>query len=125
LKRRKQRGRAVRVLGIVPFFVLVALAALVAVGVVSLLVLFDRQRGKAREAGYSSLSTYLRAAPRTDAEKRDAADLALKGLVLCLLGLLFPPLLLFGLFPFFYGARKVVYASMGLGLADDADQPTR
>ena len=68
---------------------------------------------------------YLRAAPQTDDEKRDAADLALKGLVLCLLGLLFPPLLLFGLIPFFYGARKVVYASMGLGLADDPDRQGR
>lgn len=80
---------------------------------------------KAREAGYPSLTVYLRAAPQTDREKRDAADLALKGVVLCLLGLLFPPLLLFGLIPFFYGARKVLYASMGLGLADDPDQHIR
>lgn len=112
-------------IGVLPFLLLAALGALVAVGGAALLVLFNRQRRKAREAGYSSLGAYLRAAPRTDAEKRDAADLALKGLVLCLLGLLFPPLLLFGLFPFFYGARKVVYASMGLGLADDANQPSR
>jgi hypothetical protein len=43
--------------------------------------------------------------------------------VLCLLGLIFPPLLLVGLFPFFYGARKLVYASLGLGLVDDGERP--
>jgi hypothetical protein len=82
------------------------------------------QRRKARERGYPSLGAYLRAVPRTDEERRDAADLALKGLVICFLGLLFPPLLLIGLFPFFYGARKVIYTTMGLGLVDDADQPS-
>ena len=27
-----------------------------------------------------------------------------------------------GLIPLFYGGRKLVYASMGLGLVDDGDQ---
>lgn len=76
---------------------------------------------KAREAGYPSLGAYLRAAPRTDSDKGDAADLFLKGVVICLLGLLFPPLLLIGLFPLFFGGRKLMYASMGLGLADDGE----
>ena len=40
-----------------------------------------------------------------------------------MLGLLFPPLVLVGLMPLFYGGRKLVYASMGLGLVDDGDQP--
>jgi uncharacterized iron-regulated membrane protein len=80
------------------------------------------RRKTAHEFGYESLGAYLRAAPRTDQERKDAADLALKGAVMCLLGLLFPPLLLVGLFPFFYGARKLVYASMGLGLLDDDDR---
>ncbi len=92
------------------------------VAAIAVILLFVGWYGKARKGGYPSLGAYLRAAPRTDAEKRDAADLALKGLVLCLLGVLFPPLLLFGLIPFFYGARIVVWASMGLGLADDSDQ---
>jgi hypothetical protein len=74
---------------------------------------------KAREAGSPSPTAYLRAAPHTDEEKRDAADLALKGLVLCVLGLPFPPVLLFGLVPLFHGTRNVLCASMGLGLADD------
>ena len=60
--------------------------------------------------------------PARTQEKRDAADLALKGLVFCMLGLLFPPFVLVGLIPLFYGGRKLVYASMGLGLVDDADQ---
>ena len=54
-------------------------------------------------------------------EKQDAVDLALKGLVVCVLGLLFPPLLLVGVFPLFFGIRKLAYSSMGLGLLDDSD----
>jgi hypothetical protein len=100
--------------------ILASLAALIVGAIIFAVLLLRRQRRAAREAGFPSLGAYLRAAPRTDQEKRDATDLALKGMVLCLLGLLFPPLLLVGLFPLFYGARKVVYASMGLGLVDDA-----
>ena len=78
---------------------------------------------RAKRLGYPSTRAYLRAAPRSDAEKRDAADLALKGLVFCVLGLIFSPFVLVGLIPLFYGGRKLVYASMGLGLVDDAEQP--
>ena len=56
-------------------------------------------------------------------EKRDAADLALKGLVCCILGLFFAPFILPGLVPLFYGGRKIVYASMGLTLVEDPDHP--
>ena len=83
-------------------------------------MLFRGQRRIARESGYPSLGSYLRATPQTDKEKRAAIDLALKGIVVCMLGLLFPPALLIGLFPMFYGVRKIVYASLGLGLLDDA-----
>ncbi len=93
------------------------------VGATLLLVrLWRRQQRKAREFGYPTLGAYLRAAPATDEERRDAADLTLRGVILCLLGFVFPPLLLVGVFPLFYGARKLVYASMGLGLLDDADR---
>ena len=78
---------------------------------------------RADTLGYPSLRAYLRAAPRSDAEKRDAADLALKGLVWCVAGMLLPPFVLVGLIPLFYGGRKLIYASMGLGLIDDPDQP--
>lgn len=82
--------------------------------------LLRTQRRQAREAGFPSLGAYLQAAPQTDQEKQAAVDLALKGVVICLLGLIVPPLLLVGLFPLFYGVRKIIYASMGLGLLDDA-----
>jgi hypothetical protein len=78
---------------------------------------------RATRFGYPSTGAYLRAVPRSDAEKQDAADLAMRGLVCCMLGMLFGPFVLVGLIPLFYGGRKLVYASMGLGLVDDADQP--
>ena len=84
-------------------------AILLIVGAVKLRNTFQRQ---ALRFGYPSLGAYLRAAPCSDEEKRAAVSLALSGLVLCLLGLVFPPFLLFGLFPLFYGARKVAWASI-------------
>ena len=78
---------------------------------------------RAKRLHYPSTGAYLRAAPRSDAERQDAADLVLKGLVFCVLGLLFPPFVLVGLVPLFYGGRKLLYASMGLGLVDDPEQP--
>lgn len=80
-------------------------------------------RRRAKRLGYPSVGAYLKAAPGTDAERRDAADMALKGLAVCLLGLIMPPLVLVGLVPLFYGGRKLAYASLGLGLIDDADRP--
>jgi len=79
-------------------------------------------KARGQRAGFASTVEYLRAAPQTDEDKRDAVDLALKGLVTCALGLIFPPFLLIGLFPLFYGARKLAYASMGLGLVDDGER---
>lgn len=102
--------------------------ALVVPGIAIAILVLASLRGlrrRAQKAGYATRGAYLRAAPQTDEEKRDAADLALKGVVICLLGLLFPPLILFGLFPLFYGTRKLVYAGMGLGLVDDGDEPQR
>lgn len=102
------------------------LMILIMVGIVPVsaaIVVFASLVRRARRLGYASTGAYLRATPRSDAEKRDAADLALKGLVICLLGLLFPPVILVGLIPLFYGGRKLVFASMGLGLVDDPDQP--
>jgi hypothetical protein len=98
-----------------------AIAAVVLLIVVAV-KLWSGFRRQALSFGYPSLGAYLRAAPCSDEEKRAAVSLALAGLVLCLLGLIFPPLLLIGLFPLFYGARKVAWTSMGLGLVDDTDQ---
>jgi hypothetical protein len=79
-------------------------------------------RRRAVRFGYPSTGAYLRAAPHTDAERRDAVDLAMKGLVLCVLGVLFPPFVLIGLIPLFYGGRKLITSSLGLGLVDDPEQ---
>ena len=80
-----------------------------------------RVRRQGREAGYDRLGDYLRSAPRNDREKRDAVDLALQGVVICLLGLLFPPFLVLGLFPLYYGARKICLAWMGLEFLEEPD----
>lgn len=104
------------------FWILITLGGLLGfAAVLVVLAVKRRYQRQARDAGYPSLGAYLRATPRSDEEKRDAVDLALKGLVVCLLGLLFPPLLLIGIFPLFYGGRKLANASMGLGLVNDAD----
>jgi hypothetical protein len=71
--------------------------------------------------GYKSRAEYLRAVPRSADEKLDAIDQVCKGLVVCLLALMFPPLLLIGLFPLFYGARKTISVCMGLGPSEDSD----
>lgn len=80
-------------------------------------------RRRAKRLGYSSVRAYLRAVPRTDEERRDAGDLALRGLVLCAFGLFFAPIMLAGVIPLYFGGRKVVYALMGLGLVDDRERP--
>lgn len=108
-------------MGPIPDLIFLGVLGIFVAAIVAVFRLLRQQQGRAREYGFPSLAAYLRAAPRTDEERRDATDLALKGLVICLLGLIFPPLLLIGIFPLFYGFRKLVYASMGLGLADDAD----
>lgn len=97
---------------------LVVLVVLVTAGVV-----LAGYRRKALDGGYASLGDYLRAAPRDDGEKKEAVDLLLKGIVVCLLGLIFPPLLLLGVFPLFFGLRKVAYAQMGFGLSEETDPP--
>jgi hypothetical protein len=104
--------------GIPAFFLL-----LFALVIVSTVIVVRMLSVRARAFGYPSRGAYLRAAPRTDAEKRDAVDLTLRGIALCVLGGLFAPFVLVGLIPLFYGGRKVAYASMGLGLVDDPDQP--
>jgi hypothetical protein len=107
------------------FFIVVAVLFLLVLASVPIgIALFAWTFGRrARQFGYPTTGAYLQSAPATDLEKRDAADLALRGLVLCVLGFLLPPFVLVGLVPLFYGARKLLYASMGLGLVDDADLP--
>ena len=110
-------------LGIPELFIIAAIVFVPLAGLALLGVVVMSAGKRARRFGYASTREYLRAAPRTDAEKRDAVDMALKGLALCVLGLVFPPFVLAGLVPLFYGGRKMTYASMGLGLVDDARIP--
>ena len=110
-------------LGVPEFFLLVILVTVVCVVPFAIVMFATLIRRRKKEFGYASTGDYLRAAPRSDAEKRDAADLVLKGLVFCMLGLIFSPFVLVGLIPLFYGGRKLLYTSMGLGLVDDPDQP--
>lgn len=111
-------------IGIPELLILGTLLALISPAFFIPFVLF-RLRRRARRLGYASVGAYLRAAPGSDAEKRDATDLTLMGLTLSLLGLIMAPLVLIGLVPLFYGARKLIHASLGLGLVDDADQSGR
>lgn len=74
------------------------------------------KRGRAN--GYASARNYLSAVPATDAQKLDSVDLALKGGVMVILGVLFPPLIFVGLVPLYYGIRKITLTLMGLGLTD-------
>ena len=87
-------------------------AAVAGVIWVGWLILSKRARG----VGYDAVGPYLRAVPGDDAQKLDALDLALKGVVVTLLGVLFAPLLIVGLIPLFYGLRKITMTLMGLGL---------
>ena len=88
---------------------LVALGIFLVLGV--LLVLAFRQ--------YRGRRHLLKEIPVTDREKTEAVELTLRGGMFCVLGLLFPPLVLLGLEPLYYGLRKLALASMGVGLLDD------
>jgi hypothetical protein len=96
----------------------VVLAALVAIVIFTV----RRLRKNAAAAGYPGVFAHLRAVPRNDEEKRQAVDLAMKGAVLCVVGLFFPPMILIGVIPFYYGSRKLIMVWLGLDLlADDGD----
>jgi hypothetical protein len=96
------------------------LASIVA-GLLGLMVLFGLflapiliWRSRVRRRGYPGLRAYLRDLPQTDDERLDAVDLALKGMVLCVLGVLFPPLIVIGLVPLYYGLRKLAAVRLGI-----------
>jgi hypothetical protein len=91
--------------------IIVIITAVIAIGRMLLLK-------RARSHNYDSLFEYLQAVPSTDPQKLDAVDLALKGGVIIILGVLFPPLIFVGLFPLYYGIRKIMLSLMGLGLTD-------
>ena len=61
----------------------------------------------------------LEKVPVTDREKCEAVEMKLRGVMFCVLGLLFPPLVLLGLVPLYFGLRKLGLAFMGVGLLGD------
>jgi hypothetical protein len=71
-------------------------------------------KSRLKRRGYPGLLAYLQELPWTDEQRWDAVELTLKGMVLCLLGLLFPPVLLIGLVPLYYGLRKLVWVQLGM-----------
>lgn len=103
------------------FLFFLALFVGLAVAAVMVIFIVRRLRRNAAAAGYPSVGEYLRAVPRNDEEKRQAVDLALKGAVLCGLSLFFPPLILVGVFPFYYGSRKLILVWLGLDILAEID----
>ena len=103
---------------------LVVIALLSALVTSSAIVIFvvRRLRRNAADAGYPGVGAYLRAVPRNDEEKRQAVDLALKGVILCGLGLFFPPMILVGVVPFYYGSRKLILVWLGLDILAEIDR---
>jgi len=102
-------------------FILVLLMGVLAWSLIAL----GRTRARARNAGFERISDYMRAAPRNDRERREAVNMAFRGLALCLVGIVFTPLLLLGLPPLYYGGRKITMALLGMDLLadDDAARP--
>jgi hypothetical protein len=96
-------------------------AAWIAVFLVPVLIW---RRGVVRR-GYPGLRAYLRELPQTEEEKLDAVELTLKGVAICAVGLLIPPLVLIGLVPLYYGARKVASVTLGIKGAGDTGQTGR
>jgi hypothetical protein len=85
------------------------------------LVAIGRTRQRARQAGFKGISDYMLAVPRNDREKREAVNMAFRGLALCLLGIVLTPLLLLGLPPLYYGGRKIILVLLGMDLLADDD----
>jgi hypothetical protein len=100
-----------------------SIAAILAILLVVVWLFLRNIRSKAKQMEYTSLRSYLQAIPRNDFEKLDAVELAVKGVALCLLGLLFPPLVILGLVPLFYGCRKVGSIVVGIRPPGADDTP--
>jgi hypothetical protein len=85
------------------------------------LVAVGRTRRKARRAGFRNIHEYLMAPPRNDQEKREAVNMAFRGLAFCLVGIVVTPLLLLGVPPLYYGGRKIALSLMGTDLLAEDD----
>ncbi len=105
------------------FLTSLAILAAIVIVVYLCVTLYNSYQEKARARGHATLMGWLKTIPVSDQDKQDAVDLSLKGGVACLLGLVFPPLLVIGVIPLFYGLRKLLYAGMGLGMVSDDIPP--
>ena len=92
---------------------LIAMVILLVTILVALRVI-SRLRAAAAEFGYDGVRTYLRAIPGTNAERGDAIELTMRGGLICLVGAIFPLIVLVGMFPLYYGVRKLLYANFVL-----------
>ncbi len=105
--------------------ILMALVLTLAAAAAIVIFVVRGLRRNAVAAGYPGVGAYLRAVPRNDEEKRQAVDLALKGAILCGLGLFFPPMILVGVVPFYYGSRKLILVWLGLDILAEMDDGDR
>jgi hypothetical protein len=85
------------------------------------LVRIGRTRQRARQAGFKGIREHMLAVPRNDREKREAVNMAFRGLALCLIGIVLTPLLLLGLPPLYYGGRKIILVLLGVDLLAEDD----
>lgn len=88
--------------------------ALLLLIVVLLFIEHIHRRRQARQMGYRNWSEYMRSVPKNDAEKKAAVEMAARGVVYCVLGALFPPLVIVGLFPLYRGLRKLGLLAAGV-----------
>lgn len=80
-----------------------------------------RTRQKAEKAGFRRIGEYMRAAPRTDSERKEAVGMMMRGVALCALGVVFSPFALLGAVPLYYGGRKIALALLGMDLPADGN----
>ncbi len=96
---------------------------LIVLTIILLILLRFRWMPRIRRAGYRGLGDFLRRIPTTPAQKRDALDLLLRGIVVFAVGCVLIPYFVVGLIMVYYGARKLLMAWMGLGVLEDVDEP--
>jgi hypothetical protein len=75
-------------------------------------------RTRVQRRGYPGLKAYLLEVPQTEQQKLDAIELTLKGSVICILAVIFPVLVVIGLVPLYYGARKMAAIALAVRAVD-------
>ena len=91
---------------VVPFLIAVLYFSMLMAIITVFFLFFRGVRRRAKQMGYANCRSYLRAIPKNDVEKQDAVSMAAKGMAICVLGVIFPPIIILGLIPLYYGVRK-------------------